>query len=60
MIRILHSGSKAQDREDSRNHVLQDPYLYIPSFIYSTPRTAWHVRILMFMWSLGPLSFAGP
>ena len=25
-IKILHFGSKAQDREDSRNHGLQDPH----------------------------------
>ena len=28
-LRILHSGAKAQDTEESRNHVLQDPYVYV-------------------------------
>ena len=25
-LRVLHTGSKAQDKKDFRNHGLQDPY----------------------------------
>ena len=28
-MRILHSGSKAPDKWDSRNHGLRDPYVYV-------------------------------
>ena len=28
-IRILHSGSKAQDKADSRNRGLSDPHVYV-------------------------------
>ena len=28
-VRILHPSSKAQDREDSRNHGLQHPNVYL-------------------------------
>ena len=34
-IRILHSGSKAQENGDSRNHCLQDPY-YSNVLLYHT------------------------
>ena len=31
-ITILHSGSKAQDKGDSRNHSLQDPHVSTPDY----------------------------
>ena len=31
-IRILHPGSKAQDKEDFRSHGLEDPYVYMVSW----------------------------
>ena len=28
-IRILHIGSRTQDKADARNHGLKDPYVYV-------------------------------
>ena len=35
-------GSKAQDKEDSRNHGLQDPYVPVPYTMYHIPNTVYH------------------
>ena len=37
-IRTLHSGTRAQDNGDSRNHGLQDPFVYA---VFWTPTRAW-------------------
>ena len=34
-IRILHSGSKAHSKGDTRNHGLYDPYVYVVFWAHS-------------------------
>ena len=42
-IKILQSGSKAQDKADSRNHVLWKPYVHGPRTIYHIPCTIYYM-----------------
>ena len=55
-MRTLHPGSKAQDKGDSRNNGLQDPYVYTilyHTILYHTIlyNIIYDMGILMFMWS---------
>ena len=46
--RILHSGSKAQDKEESRKDGLYDAHLYIPCTIYHIPYTIYYTLHTMY------------
>ena len=51
--KTLHSGPEAPNMEDSVVSLVLHTMYYLPYTIYSMPFAIYHIRIPMFMWSLG-------